>query len=76
MMVSEEKRVPTNTHIPIVHGQGRQWSVSHWSGQDGRACSAERALGPSLVWHGNYQDSLGLDPHSPISGLLPGGILT
>ena len=24
MMVSEEKRVPTNTHVLIVHGQGRQ----------------------------------------------------
>lgn len=71
MMVSEEKRVPTNTSILIVHGQGRQWP-----GQVGLALTTL-----VMAWKPPGTDSLGrgLYPHSPISGLLSycmDGILT
>jgi hypothetical protein len=45
MMVSDEKRVPTNTHILIVHGQGRPAAV-----RPGRAWLAQPSL--RLVWYG------------------------
>ena len=57
MMVSEEKRVPTNTHVLIVHGQGRQ---------------RRGQVGLGFPWHG-MEDSLGrgLYPHSAISQWPP-----
>ena len=64
MMLSEEKRVPTNTHIILnVNGQAGPAMA-----RPGRACPAE----PSLPWHGygNHQDSIAglvLYPPQPLS---------